>query len=301
MATKDVYRITDLDSRDQLDAGADKPAKLAVIGWPVAHSASPQMHQPALDALGIDARYIRLEVPEGRTAEAFDRMHELGFIGCNITVPHKFAAGAYCDEIGPCAKLLGSVNTIRFEDRGSVGFNTDGIGFVNSIEEEFGAKLPGLRVAIMGAAGGAGQALAAQCVDAGVERLVLVNRSQGKLAQLVEHLNQSDPATEIIALGFDSGDLAEHCLSSQLIVNTSSVGLKEDDPSILPAECLKPGHWVYDAIYKPAQTPLLKLAAEKGAQTANGLSMLIHQGAASFEHWFPGTEPLAHMKKALGR
>lgn len=298
---KDVYRLSDLDDRSLLDEGADQAAKLAVIGWPVAHSASPQMHQPALDALGMDFRYIRLEVPEGRCPEAFDRMHELGFVGCNITVPHKFSALAYCDEVDATAEALGTVNTIRFDEDASRGFNTDGPGFANAIEQEFGAKLEGLEIAIAGAAGGAGQAIATHCLRSGVKRLVLINRSQGKLGQLVEHLQQSNPMADIVALGFDSTDLAEHCRASQLIVNTSSVGLKDDDPSILPADCLKADHWVYDTIYQPPQTPLLKLAEKAGAKTANGLSMLIHQGAISFQHWFPDTDPLPHMQQALGR
>ena len=193
---KAVYSIDDLSSRDVLDAAADQPAKLAVIGWPVAHSASPQMHQPALDALEKGIRYIRVEVEEGRTAEAFDAMRSLGFIGVNITVPHKFAALEFCDEVDPAATALGAVNTIRFDADASRGFNTDGPGFANAIEMEFGAKLAGLSMAITGAAGGAGQAIATQCVRSGVARLALINRSQDKLAQLVEHLAQFNDGTK---------------------------------------------------------------------------------------------------------
>lgn len=298
---KAVYSIEDLNSRDTLDAGANQAARLAVIGWPVAHSASPQMQQPALDALGMKLRYIRVEVPEGRTAEAFDRMRELGFVGCNITVPHKFAALDYCDQVDPAACALGAVNTIRFDEDASRGYNTDGPGFANAIEQEFGAHLEGLQIAIAGAAGGAGQAIATQCVRAGADTLVLINRSQDKLAALCKHLAAFQSPTEIIPLGFDSPDLTTRCYASQLLVNTSSVGLKPEDPSILPAECLQPGHWVYDTIYEPSQTPLLKLADETGCRTGNGLSMLIHQGAISFQHWFPGTEPLPWMRQALGR
>lgn len=299
MGTKDVYTITDLEDRSLLDEGADKPAKLAVIGWPVAHSASPQMHQAALDALNIDVRYIRLEVPEGRTAEAFDRMRELGFIGCNVTVPHKFAAIAYCDEIDASAKRAEAVNTIRFEQHAAQGYSTDGRGFYNAIRQEFGVRLDEVTVAIAGAAGGAGQAIAAKCVDSRVRRLVLINRTQSNLTQLVEHLEPLNRCTELIALTFDSDELAKHCLASDLIVNASSVGLKEGDPSILAADCLKSEHLVYDAIYNPAQTSLMKLATKAGAKTANGLSMLIHQGAISFQHWFPDTDPLPHMQQAL--
>lgn len=296
---KDVYQLTDLESRERLDEGEDKPAKLAVIGWPVAHSASPQMHQPALDALGIHSRYIRVEVPEGRCPEAFDRMRELGFIGCNITVPHKFAALAYCDEIDATAEALGTVNTIRFDKSINRGFNTDGPGFANAIEQEFGCKLENMDVVIAGAAGGAGQAIATHSMLAGVRKLVLINRTRDKLDLLVEHLHQTNPKANIVPLGFDSPDLAMHCRSSQLIINTSSVGLKEGDGSILPAECLKTEHWIYDTIYQPSRTPLLELAEKIGAKTANGLSMLIHQGAISFQHWFNGTEPMPFMRQAV--
>lgn len=296
---KPVYQLDDLDSRERLDAGADQQARLAVIGWPVAHSASPRMHQPALDALGMQMRYIRVEVEEGRTAEAFERMRELGFVGCNITVPHKFAALDYCDEVDPAARALGAVNTIRFDPDANRGFNTDGPGFARAIEQEFGASLDGLSIAIAGAAGGAGQAIATQCVRSGAAKLVLINRSQDKLARLHEHLQGFDSSTEIIPLAFDSEQLAASCRDCRLLVNTSSVGLKAEDPSILPADCLHADHWVYDTIYEPAQTPLLRLARQRGARTGNGLSMLIHQGAISFQHWFKGTEPLPWMQDAL--
>ncbi len=111
--TNDVYTLNDLISRDRLDEGASKPAKLAVIGYPVAHSASPRLQQPALDAADIDARYIRVEVEPGQLRDAFDRMRALGFIGCNVTVPHKFEALEACSDIHPEARSLGAVNTVR--------------------------------------------------------------------------------------------------------------------------------------------------------------------------------------------
>ena len=124
-----VYTLDDLVSREKLDDGADKPARLAVLGFPVAHSASPRMHQPALDSHGIDARYIRLEVEPGKIPEAFAKMRALGFIGCNVTVPHKLEAMQHCD-VHPDAVSLGAVNTIRFDSDATHGFNTDGPGFV---------------------------------------------------------------------------------------------------------------------------------------------------------------------------
>lgn len=295
---KEVHTLEDLASRDLLDAGADMPARLAVIGHPVAHSASPRMHQPALDAAGIDARYIRLDIEPGQVAEAFSRMRALGFIGCNVTVPHKLEAMAHCD-VDPDAQALGAVNTIRFDADETRGFNTDGPGFARAIEDDFSVPLASLKVAIVGAGGGAGQAIATQCCLLGVTRLVVVNRTVEKLGPLVGRLRLISPATEILALSFDDPALAKHCLGCDLIVNTSSVGLKIGDPAILPATCLKREHLVYDTIYQPPVTPLLAAANNFGCRTANGLSMLIHQGALAFQHWFPGSEPLTVMKRAM--
>jgi len=296
---KPVYTLADLASRDLLEAGAEKPARLAVLGWPVAHSASPQMHQPALDALGIPARYIRLEVEPGAIPEAFRRMRELGFIGCNVTVPHKPEALENCDEVDPAAQAMGAVNTVRFDADATRGFNTDAPGFERAIADAFGRRLSDLKVAIIGAGGGAGQAIATQCVMLGVPKLVLANRTPAKLTDLLERLISTGSATEIIPLALDHAALAAHCLESDLLVNTSSVGLKPGDPSILAADCLKPGHLVYDTIYQPAVTPLLALAADHGCRTANGLSMLLHQGVLAFQHWFPHSDPLPVMRNAL--
>jgi shikimate dehydrogenase len=295
---KPVYNLEDLTSRELLDAGANKPARLAVIGHPVAHSASPQMHQPALDAAGIDARYIRLDIEPGQVGEAFKRMRALGFIGCNVTVPHKLEAMEHC-EVHPDAVALGAVNTIRFDSDLTRGFNTDGPGFARAIEDDFNVPFASLKVAIIGAGGGAGQAIATQGCLSGIGKLVVVNRTAGKLGPLVEKLRRVRPETEVIALSFDDPALAEQCLGCDLLVNTSSVGLKAGDPSIVPAACLKKEHLVYDTIYKPPVTPLLALAKDRGCRTANGLSMLIHQGALAFQHWFPGTDPLPVMRRSL--
>jgi shikimate dehydrogenase len=297
---KQVYTLKDLESRELLDVGADKPARLAVIGHPIAHSASPRMHQAALDAAGIDARYIRLDIEPGRVGEAFSRMRALGFIGCNVTVPHKLEAMEHC-EVHPDAKALGAVNTIRFDAEVTRGFNTDGPGFARAVEDDFQRPLASLKVVIAGAGGGAGQAIATQCCLLGVGKLVVVNRTLEKLGPLVRRLRLLGPQTEIVALAFEDPALAEQCLGCDLIVNTSSVGLKSGDPSILPARCLKKEHLVYDTIYQPPVTPLLAVAGGLGCRAANGLSMLIQQGALAFQHWFPGADPLAVMRAAMSR
>lgn len=297
---KQVYTLGDLESREILDAGASKPARLAVIGNPVAHSASPGMHQPALDELGIDARYIRLEVEPGKVAEAFLRLRELGFIGCNVTVPHKLEAMENC-VVHPDAATLGAVNTIRFDDDATRGFNTDGPGFARAVEDDFGVQFRSLSVAIAGAGGGAGQAIATQACLSGVERLLLVNRTVEKLDTIVSKLKSLRPEMEVLALSFDSPDLSSLVKSHDLVVNTSSLGLKEGDAPVLGLAALREGQLVYDTIYQPPVTPLLALAKTVGCKTSNGLSMLVNQGALAFELWFPGSSPLAVMKKAMAQ
>ena len=296
---KTTYDMADLTDRRLLDAGAGLPARLAVIGCPISHSASPVMHQAALDAEGVAARYVRIEVPAGEVGEALARMRALGFIGCNVTVPHKLEVMEACDEVDFRARALGAVNTVRFDAEQTVGFNTDGPGFAAAVREAFGWELRGLRVAILGAGGGAGRALAAQCVLDGAAELVLVNRTLAKLDGLSAHLRTLDSGSRIQALAFDGPELAENCHACDLIVNASSVGLKAGDPLLVPASCLRPGQGVYDCIYQPPETALLAGAAARGCRVANGRSMLIHQGALAFQHWFPGTDPLPRMVAAM--
>ena len=153
---KDVYTLDDLVSRSRLDEGAEQPARLAVLGSPVAHSLSPQLHQAALDETGTGGRYIRLEVPAGEVSGTLNRLQELEFIGANITVPHKFEALSAADEVDGAATMLGAVNTILFERGRKLAFNTDGPGFVRAIHEEFLVDVKDLRIMVVGAGGGAG-------------------------------------------------------------------------------------------------------------------------------------------------
>lgn len=276
-----------------------KPARLAVIGHPVSHSASPQLHQPALDAFGIAATYVRLEVRTGEVREAFDMMRGLGFIGCNVTVPHKFEAMEACDFVSEQARVLGAVNTIVFGKNGTTGHNTDGPGFDEAIREAFGF-LPGeVHTLILGAGGGAGQAIATQCALARPHRLTLVNRSVEKIEALAGRLRSISPETEITAIPFSDASLAGHCHSADLLVQTTSLGLKPGDPQVIPDDCLLERHCAYDTIYQPPETPFLASALRAGCRTDNGLSLLIHQGAIAYRLWFPDTDPLPLMREAM--
>lgn len=304
---KEVYQLADLTDRETLDADAEKPAKLAVIGHPVAHSASPQMHQAALDAQGIDLRYIRVDVEPGQVAVAMVLMKELDFIGCNVTVPHKLEALASCDALSSDAEALKAVNTVIFDDQ-TLGHNTDANGFVRAVREEFGIDLGDLRVMILGAGGGAGRAVATQCARSGCERVWLVNRTLEKAQALRAELNvmmQSSeklegPGERLECLTPTDPQMVEAAGHADLIINATSLGLKNLDALPLPGGCVQPHHLVYDMIYNPALTPLLRHARSAGARTGNGLSMLLHQGALSFESWFPGAQdPLTQMRQGL--
>jgi shikimate dehydrogenase len=297
------YHLDDLSS---INADTQKPARFAVIGNPVAHSLSPQLHQPALDALELNVRYIRVEVPEGRVAEAFEKMHEVGIQGINVTVPHKLEALDACDEVGKGARLMGAVNTIVFEGEKKVGFNTDGPGFVRAIREDFGLDLGDLRIVIIGAGGGAGRAIATQCCLEDCPQLTLANRTIEKLTSMQTLLDPllhgeklEGPGDRLSIHALDDPALQEAIANSELIINTTSVGLKQSDPSPLPSHWIEPHHLVYDTIYNPSCTRLLRDSQAQGARIANGISLLLHQGALSLEYWTNRDAPIDAMRQGL--
>lgn len=272
---------------------------LSVIGDPVAHSLSPQMMNPALAAIGQEAQYIRLHLREEDFAKAMRLMPGLGFLGTNVTIPHKFQALKAVGHLDPLAKKLGAVNTIVFEEGGARGYNSDGPGFLQSLREEFGAEAKDLRVLILGAGGGAGRAVAIQCALAGA-RLLLVNRTRDKLEALLAELAEMGVAeSRLASAAWDHAELAKRLHEVDLVVNGTSLGMKPDDEELLPAACLSSRHLVYDMVYRPAKTKLLLAAEAAGARGINGLSMLLHQGAISFEKWFGQKAPVEVMRRAL--
>ena len=296
-----------LDQLSEINSCHDHPAKFAVIGNPVAHSLSPQLHQPALNELKLDCRYIRVEVPEGQVNEAFEEMYAAGIRGINVTVPHKLEALEACHQVDPAAASMGSVNTIVFSEEGQkTGFNTDGPGFVRAIREDFGMDLGDLRVIIIGAGGGAGRAVATQCVMEGCPQLILANRTLEKLTPMREELTrltQSEklegPRDRIEIISLDDPILEEAIGASELIINTTSVGLISSDPAPFPPHWVEPHHLVYDTIYNPPRTHLLRDAESQGARIANGMSLLLHQGALSLEHWLNQDAPVDAMRQGL--
>jgi len=303
---RDVCGVGEFLTFDELmnwDAVAGRftpPARLAVIGDPVAHSRSPQMHNPALRARGIDAQYIRVQVPVGHVAEAFRQFAKCGFLGVNITIPHKFEALDAVDVLDPLAKKLGAVNTLVVRDGKLHGHNSDGPGFLRSVKEAFGAEVKDLRVLILGAGGGAGRAVAVQSALEKCPKLVLANRTAGKAQALAGEVAKLSPQTGVRVISWTDEAVAAMLPDVDIIVNATSLGMRPADGRLLPARALEARHLVFDMVYRSdGETPLFADAKGAGAKVIDGLTLLLHQGAISFEHWFSGPAPLDAMREGL--
>ncbi len=282
---------------DQLDELPEN-ARLGVIGNPIAHSKSPQMQQPALDAAGTGTRYVRLlaDTEQGAFEQLLDELAQRGFIGVNVTVPFKKRAHNTAVTLDPLAKLSGAVNTLVRREDGWHGYNTDGPGFSRAIEETLQRPLRELRVLLLGACGGAGSALACQCALEGCPGITLVNRPRPELAELAEKL-QAHTTSPVSSLHFNSPGLPAAVAQADLIINATSLGLHEGDAMPLPPELLHPGQLVYDIVTH--ETALHRAAIERGFTAATGQGMLLWQGAIAFEHWFGQTPDAAAMRRGL--
>ncbi len=305
---KQFYTLADLADEHLAfaDCGTDKPVRLAVIGYPIAHSKSPAMQQAALDSAGIAKRYVRIQAEPGEFAEVVRLLQARGFTGVNVTVPHKQAARLLCDGVDPLADATGAVNTLLFNaDDTITGFNTDGPGFARAIREEFSVDLRDLKIVLLGACGGAGLALAYTCAMQRCERLTLAGRSAEKLNALKEKLtpffideNRLEGAADrLSAYVNDTARLKETIADADLIINATALGLKSSDPSPIASDLMDAHHLVYDL--QTHNTGFQTDARFQGARVSNGVSMLVHQGALAFERWFGIPADVATMQNAL--
>ena len=303
-----TFTLEDLRARTEGRGPLPKEVRLAVLGFPVAHSLSPAMQNAGLAALGLEARYAKIECPTENLGEAVDLARRAGFLGLNLTIPHKFEALRLCSEVDQTAQLLGAVNTVLFDGERTAGFNTDGPGLVRAVRDVFGTDLRDLRVMILGAGGGAGTAAALQCALEKCPRLILVNRTIEKardVAARAKQLLHSDrlegPDDPVTVIPFETNALREQLARTDLVVNATSLGMKRSDPPLISAALLTPDLTVYDMVYRPSVTRLLEDAQAAGARTANGLSMLLHQGALSLEIWTDRPAPVEAMRTALAK
>jgi shikimate dehydrogenase len=283
----------------------------AVYGHPVQHSASPAMQNAALAALGLNWRYLAFEVDPDNLRAAILGAQAMNFIGLNLTIPHKLLAVEMVDVLDESAKSWGAVNTIRFEgkdERGawrslrefvevpretrSHGFNTDAEAIPRALREDLGLDLSGARVLLLGV-GGAGRTAALKLASEHISELSLVNRTRSKAEGVANEIRERHPAVKV-TMGYPAGPV-------DLVLNATTLGLKPDDP--LPFDekqfGLRQTGAVYDMIYRPAETALLQAAKAAGCRAANGLGMLLYQGAKALELWSGQTAPVAIMRRAL--
>jgi shikimate dehydrogenase len=267
---------------------------VAVLGRPISHTASPAMHNAAFESYKMNWAYIALEVDSRQLGTVLSGLAYAGFVGVNLTVPHKLLALQLVDEVDSTAKKIGGTNTIQFKRSKNkiktLGFNTDGYGLLRALKESFAFNPKGKTIAIVGC-GGAGQGAAVQLALAGARKLILLNRTRSKathVAKIVRKLKKSIECTFEI----------ESC---DLVIQATSLGLNSKDPLPLTQEDLRSLNpdYFYDMIYRPAQTPIMKLAGRLRIRTSNGLGMLLHQGAKSFEIWTGKKAPLSVMRRAL--
>jgi shikimate dehydrogenase len=268
---------------------------VGVFGAPVAHTASPAMHNAAFAALKMNWVYLPFHVEPKNLRTALTGARDMGLVGVNLTVPHKLDALEIVDEANAEARQLGAVNAVLFENRRMLGFNTDGVGFVKAILDEFNFELGGKRVLVLGA-GGAGRAIAVKCILEGAAMVCVANRTVSRIDEIKQAVAPDAP---LRGIQLDAGEIGKIIGEVDLLVNATSVGLQEGDSLNLRREVFSPRLYVYDTIYRPAETELLRVAAEAGAKVANGLSMLVQQGARSFEIWTKDKKaPLAKMREA---
>ncbi|MEX1217001.1 MAG: shikimate dehydrogenase [Acidimicrobiales bacterium] len=251
----------------------------AVIGSPIRHSLSPTLMNAAFDAVGLDWTFIALEVAEMQVPDAFAGVRTLGISGLSVTMPHKEAAAACADVLTPEAQQLGAVNCIVNTKGMLTGHNTDGEGFVRSLDHGFHFNPLNKRCVVFGA-GGSARSIVLALANSGAAEIVVVNRTLGRAERAAALAGDRG---EVVALEGSHSDL----LDADLIVNATSVGMGEPGLNEVPfdASVLHEGQVLVDIVYQPLETPLLRAARTSGASAANGVAMLAHQAAVQFELW----------------
>jgi len=254
-----------------------------VIGWPVAHSLSPRLHNFWLEALGIDGAYIPLAVKPENLSLALWALPALGFKGANITVPHKEQALALVEKSDSFAKRIGAVNTIRVDEKGRlIGSNTDAYGFIKNLKSEARHWRPSRPVLVLGA-GGAARAVCVALLSVGVREIRICNRTHSRAEGMAEEIGGP-----LVALHW--GDREDAAEGVGLLVNTTKLGMTGAPKLRMPLTKLPPSAIVNDIVYTPLMTPLLASAGERGNRIIDGLGMLLHQAQPSFTAWY-GKKP----------
>lgn len=267
---------------------------VGLIGHPVEHSFSPPMHNAAFDALNMDYAYVAFDVNPNDLKSAIEGAESLNIKGFNVTIPHKVDVMQYLDELDEVARLIGAVNTIDFKNL--KGYNTDGIGAVKAIEEVTSIKNKNVVVA---GAGGASRAISFYIAKYGAESLTILNRNEAKAESLASDVSDSGLIGEV---AYDSiNAIGNYMESADVLIDTTPLGMHPNisDEPIVKADMMDEDLVVFDAVYNPNETVLIKEAIKANAKPVYGIKMLLYQGAESFKIWTGKTAPVDVMEKAL--
>ena len=255
-----------------------------VIGSPIAHSKSPRLHRHWLAKYGLAGDYVPLHVEKDDLRDVLRALPKMGFVGANVTIPHKVAALEIADQVSDRATLIGAANTLIFHEDGKIiADNTDGYGFLANLKQGAPDWRPDLGPAAVLGAGGAARAAIVSLLDAGVPEILLANRTRTKADVLRSEFGARVRVFEWV----QAGNMIE---AATTVVNTTSLGMVGSPELRVPLDGLQPGTVVTDLVYNPLRTHLLDEAEKAGCTVVDGLGMLLHQGVPGFERWF-GVRP----------
>lgn len=274
-----------------------KAELVGAFGQPIAENPTGVMQEAGFNALGLNWRYLMLEVSAHDLAVAVAGARAFGMRGFNLTIPHKVAVIPYLDDISPEVKIIGAVNTVRRDGDRLIGENTDGKGFLRALTQDYGMDPRGKAVVMVGA-GGAARAIATELALAGIERLHIVNRTEARVLGVVNDLRQHTPAQVTYELWEQTYTVPS---GVDIFINATSIGLHPHGDAMPDVDLrgASKSMLVTDVVFNPVETRLLQEAKGLGLATLDGLSMLVHQGVFAFELWTGEQAPIAVMKQAL--
>ncbi len=270
----------------------------AVLGHPIGHTLSPVMHNAAFEALGLDAIYLAFDVTPECLMQVLPAMGSLGFKGVNLTVPLKETAFRGILDLDESARRLGAVNTVEFTANGLRGHNTDGRGFLTALKEAFGFSVKGKTLFLLGC-GGAGRAVAITTACEGAGTLFLADLDTARCKAVAGEITRHAPSTRVELAGLTPADWMRHTPHADLIIQASPVGMKAGDICPLAPSAFTPGQLAFDLVYNHPKTCFMEAATAGGARCANGLGMLLHQGAEAFTIWTGKPAAVSAMRSAL--
>ena len=264
----------------------------AVIGDPIDHSLSPNIHNAAFRSLNLDCTYIAYRIPKGELSAGIEALKTIKIAGFNVTIPHKIEMIKYLDVLDENCNLIGAVNTVSNDNGVLKGYNTDMIGFLDPIKKR-NLTIKDSQVILLGA-GGAARAIITAMVKEKAGKITIVNRTMENAIKLAEFAKEIGGNVDIVSLQKASKIIADY----KFIINSTSIGMK-NEPSALSTENIGKDTIVYDIVYQPINTDLVKKSKENGATIIYGYEMLLSQAARAFEIWHKIEPPYDAMKKAL--